>query len=251
MNGDCLAGKNAVVTGTSRGIGLAIVREFAANGCNIWACARTPSEQHERELAEIAEENHVWIRPIYFDVTDEAAMKSAVKSIQAEGKPVDILVNNAGIPYGGLFMMTPMNKLRDVFEVNFFSQLALAQMICRLMIRQKKGSIINMASVGGIEASPGYLAYGSSKASLIWATRLMSKELGSYGIRVNALAPGMIETDMGGQFKTQDELQAIIMRTGLKRMGKREEVAKAALFLASDESSFVTGEILQVDGGRV
>lgn len=246
-----LHGKTAIITGANRGIGSAIVREFAANGCSIWACARTPSAEFEQTLAKLAEENDVWIRPLYFDITDEAAMKTAVKGIIAEKKPVDILINNAGIPYGAAFLMTPVADLRKVFEVNYFAQIALAQQISRFMMRQKRGSIVNVASVGGIEASPGYLAYGSSKAALIWATRMMAKELGVYGIRVNALAPGMIMTDMGGQYKTEEELQAVIQRTGLKRMGKKEEVARAALFLASEDASFVTGEILQIDGGRI
>ena len=121
-----------------------------------------------------------------------------------------------------------------------------------MMIRQKSGgSIINFGSAGGIEANPGYLSYGSSKAAIMWATRCISKELGQYGIRVNAVSPGMTKTDMGGAFKTEEELNAVIERTGLKRLGEPHEIAEAVLFLASDRSSFITGEILQVDGGRV
>ena len=114
------------------------------------------------------------------------------------------------------------------------------------MIRQKRGCIINLCSVGGIEAQPGYLAYGSSKAAMIWVTRCASRELGAYNIRVNGIAPGLIDTDMGG-FKTDKERE----RTSLGRLGRPEEIAAAALYLASDEAAFMTGQIMVLDGGRV
>ena len=145
--------------------------------------------------------------------------------------------------------MTPISKLKEVFEINYFSQILMMQLVSRYMIRQKFGSIVNMASVGGIETNPGYLAYGSSKAALIWATKCIAKELGSYGIRVNAVAPGMTDTQMG-HYKTEEELKKVIDSTSLKRFASAEEIANGIAFLASDLSSFTTGHVLVIDGGR-
>ena len=160
------------------------------------------------------------------------------------------MINNAGVPYGGLLTMTPVDKLRKVYDINVFAQVQIMQLVARQMMRQKSGCIINMCSVGGIEASPGYLAYGSSKAALIWITKSVSRELGSYGIRVNGIAPGLIDTDMGN-YKSKEELDKVLNRTSIMRMGKPEEVAKAALYIASEDASYMTGQILVIDGGRV
>ena len=146
--------------------------------------------------------------------------------------------------------MTSMDTLRQVLEINFVAQIYLIQLISRAMMRRKCGSIINMGSVGGIEAREGYLAYGSSKAAFLWATRSISKELAKYNIRVNAVAPGLIETDMGG-YKKEEEQEKIINAISMKRWGQPEEIAKAVLFLASEDSSFMTGAVLNVDGGRL
>lgn len=244
-----LQGKNAIVTGSNRGIGLATVKRFAQEGCNVWACARKQNDAFENELSVLSKEYNVWIKPVYFDLSNETEIKEGIKSIIAEKLPIDILVNNAGIPFNGLMTMTPVQKLREVFEVNYFAQIQIMQLVVRIMMRQKSGSIINMASVGGIETEPGYLAYGSSKAALIWATKCTAKELGSYGIRVNAVAPGLTQTSMGN-YKNEEELKKVIDRTSLHRMAEPDEICQAIMYIASDESSFVTGHVLIVDGGR-
>ena len=244
-----LEGKRAIITGTNRGIGKAIMEKFASEGADIWACARTPSEEFERNVKELAEKNDVCITPVYFDLEDEEAIKKAIKSIISEKKSIDVLVNNAGIAYGGLMQMTPIDKLKQVFQINYFAPVLMMQLVSRVMQRQKSGSIINIASVGGIETNPGYLAYGSSKASLIWATQSAAKELGAYNIRVNAVAPGLTDTAMGN-YKSEEEMNKTIERTGLKRMAQPYEIANAVAFLASDEASYITGEIMKVDGGR-
>lgn len=244
-----LSGKTAIITGTNRGIGKEILISFAREGADIWACARQESDEFTKFICEIEKENKVSIRPVYFDLADENQVKTAIKSIIQEKKKIDILVNNAGIAYGATFQMTSIEKMKEVFEVNFFSQIYIMQLVSRHMMKQKRGSIINMASVGGIETNPGYLAYGSSKAALIWATKCLSKEIGIYGVRVNAIAPGLTETSMG-YYKSEEELQKVINRTSLRRMGMPNEIAEAVLYLASDDASFITGQVLQVDGGR-
>ena len=244
-----LEGYNCIITGSNRGIGRNIVEKFAANGANIWACARRISSEFEQDMQNLAKRYQVTIEPVYFDLNAEDEIKQAVSMIRKTKKSVDVLVNNAGMPYGALLQMTPLKDLKEVFQVNYFSQVYIMQLVSKIMMRQDHGSIINMASVGGIETNPGYLAYGSSKAALIWATQSIAKELGRYHIRVNAVAPGLTETEMG-HYKSEEELQKVIDRTGMQRMARPEEIADAVLFLASKQASFVNGEVLRVDGGR-
>lgn len=240
---------NVIITGTNRGIGHELLCRFALEGYNIWACARKQDDNFEAELRNLEQQYNIWIKPVYFDLADEDQLKKGIQSILKEKKSIDVLINNAGIAHGATFQMTSMDKLKEVFEVNYFSQVLIMQMVSRYMMKQKRGSIINMASVGGIEANPGYLAYGSSKAALIWATRCLAKEMGPYGVRVNAVAPGLTETSMG-HYKTEQEIDKVVGRTSLGRMGQPKEIADAVLYLASEQASFITGQILRVDGGR-
>lgn len=247
-----LEGKTAIITGANRGIGKETVKVFAENGADIFACARLRNEEFENDLVSLKETYQVDINPIYFDLSSSEQISSGIKEINKYKKTIDILVNCAGIADSGTINQTSITRLEEVFQVNYFAQIQIIQMVSRIMIRQKtNGSIINFASVGGIEANPGYLSYGSSKAALIWATRAISKELGQFGIRVNAVAPGMTKTDMGGAYKTEEQMSSVIERTGLKRIGEAREIAEAVLFLASDRASFINGDILSVDGGRV
>ncbi len=244
-----LRGKNVLVTGSNRGLGRAIAEDLAQNGANVIAHARKETSEFSEWVQYLAKVNNIEVMPLYFDLVDEVAVKAAFQSLISKKLSLDVLVNNAGVPYGGLISATPIAKLREVFEVNFFAQIRLMQLAAKLMTRQRKGVIINMASVGGIETNPGYLAYGSSKAALIWATKCAAKEFGPLGIRVNAVAPGLVKTDMGF-FKNEIELNKTIERTSLKRMGEKNEIAAAVRYLASDEAGFVTGHVLVVDGGR-
>ena len=247
---ELLAGKNVIITGAKRGIGRTVLELFVKNGANVWACGRQPDDTFEEEMKELAGTYGVRITPVYFDLTDEEAVKAGIMQIIKEKIQIDVLVNNAGVAYGGLFTMTPLAKLKEVFQINYFAQIQIMQLVLRAMMKQKCGCIINMASVGGIETAPGYLAYGSSKAALIYATKSVSHEVGRYGIRVNAIAPGLVETDMGS-FKSQEELEKIIERSSLHRKARPEEIANCALFLASDQASFITGQTLIADGGRI
>ena len=248
--GELLRGKNVILTGAKRGIGRVILELFAKNGANIWACGRNQDDDFEEYIKNLSNENNVWIEPIYFDLSEENEVKRGIQEIIKGKKNIDVLVNNAGIAYGGLFTMTPISKLKDVFQINYFAQIQIMQLVLRVMMKQQSGCIINMASIGGIETAPGYLAYGSSKAALIYATKSASHEVGQYGIRVNAIAPGLVETDMGG-FKSDEEIEKVLERSSLHRKADPMEIADCALFLASDQSSFITGQALIADGGRI
>lgn len=245
-----LKGKKTIITGANRGIGFATVETFARNGASIWACARTQSDEYEKRLKGLAEKYDVTINPVYFDVTNGEAVKGAVKEIGKEARTIDILVNNAGVSIEKLFSMTSMDVMLNTMELNFLSQIQLSQMVSRYMIKQRDGSIINIASVAGIERERGGIAYGSSKAAVIFSTKTMALELGQYGVRVNCVSPGFIATDMWSN-RNNDVKDKIMEETPLGRQGKPEEVANVILFLASGMSSYITGQNIVVDGGRM
>jgi 3-oxoacyl-[acyl-carrier protein] reductase len=158
------------------------------------------------------------------------------------------LVNNAGIASGALFQMTTGAELRKVFEINFFSQIAISQGIAKIMVKNKSGSIINLSSTAAFIADSGTLAYGSSKSAFARATQSMASELGSSNIRVNAIAPGVTKTDMFEQMSI-DARDKLINSSALKRAAETKDIANVSLFLASDLSSFITGQVIRVDGG--
>lgn len=244
-----LNGKIAVITGANRGIGWATVQKFAEHHACVWACARQQTEAFEKNIKELSEKYAAEIHALYFDVTDTDAVKKAIKTVGNQLKRLDILVNNAGISTEQLFHMTSTKMIEDCVRTNFISQVTLAQLASRYMMRNKAGAIINIASVAGMEAEEGGLAYGSSKAAVLFATQTMALELGKYGIRINAISPGFIETDMW-RGRKDDLKEKILRETPLKRQGTPEEVANAILFLASDMASFITGQNIIVDGGR-
>lgn len=244
-----LKGKNAIITGSNRGIGWATVEIFAQNHSNIWACARIQDDLFEKRLNELSERYNVNITAVYCDVANQEEVKNAFKLITQDTKKIDVLVNNAGISVEKLMSMTTINQIREVMEVNYFSQVSLAQMASRYMIKSRGGSIVNIASVAGMDPEQGGLAYGGSKAAVLFSTKTMALELGQYGVRVNAVSPGFIETDMWNN-RNEGVRDKILKETPLGRQGKPEEVAETILFLASDMSSYITGQNIIVDGGR-
>jgi len=240
---------NVIITGSNRGIGKAMVEAFAASGTNIWACARKATPEYEAWLKETAEKAGVWIKPVYFELTDKEAINAGIQAIIDDGLPIDVLVNNAGISTVGLLSMSKVEDIENLFVVNYFAMLRITQKVSKRMARQKKGVIINMGSNAGIDPQPGKIAYGSSKAAVMMMTKCLAKELGPMGIRVNAIAPGPVETEMIHQYK-DDVLKNLASESALRRLGTTEEIAKVAVFLASEQASYINGEIIKVDGGR-
>jgi len=245
-----LHNKVAIITGANRGIGKSIVETFAENGATIIACVRTLSPDTELWMKSVEERFNVPVTPVLVDLSDDESVKDLVKKIILISKKVDILVNNAGIASGALFQMTTISELRKVFEINFFSQIVISQGISRVMSRNKSGSIINLASTSAFIADPGTLAYGSSKSAFARATKSMATELGPMGIRVNALAPSVTKTDMFDQMSA-DARDSLIESSALKRCAEPQDIANVALFLASDLSLYVTGQVIRVDGGII
>lgn len=242
-----LCGKTAFITGCNRGIGKAIAEKFVQNGADVIAHARAQSNDFESFLDSLARQHGVSARPVYFDMTDYDAMRQAVRALIRDKVPVHVLVNNAGVAHGGFFQMTPVAKIREVFEVNFFAQLELTQMLLRYMGKCGGGSIVNMASTFGMDLLKGNCAYGTSKAALIAFTQTLATEYPETGVRVNAVAPTVTDTDMIRQLDGKVE-DMLLQRCAMNRKATPEEVADAVLYLASDRASFVNGQILRVDG---
>ncbi len=243
-----LKNKTALITGSNRGIGRAVLEELAQNGTNIIAHARKETPEFLQIISEIKDKYGVNITPIYFDITDSEGMKSAIKQIHSQKLPIDILVNNAGVANVSMFGQTPISKIKEIFDINLFAQMELTQYILRFMTRQKFGSIINISSVTALIMSEGQTAYASSKAALITWAKNLAAEYGRYGIRVNTLSLGLVNTDMRKGLK-EEEIEYFKQRTVLGRMAEVEDIAKVVKFLASDDSAFITGQNIRVDGG--
>ena len=240
--------KTILITGCNRGIGKEAVRLFAKKGYDLICCIRKENQEFSAYLKELQTEYDSQFELIYFDMADEDSVKNALKPLMKEKHQIDVLVNNAGVATGSLLQMTSMKQLKEVFQINFFSQVLITQMISKLMIRQGSGSIINMGSIAGLDNFAGYTAYGSSKAAIMFFTKTIARELAPHHIRVNAIAPGLTDTGMADQMEDK-AWKEMVGRTDLERLGKPEEIANLILFLASDEASFITGQTIRVDGG--
>ena len=236
-----LTGKVAVVTGASRGIGAAIVRSLAERGATVVAVARTVSDDT------FGLENVV---PIAGSLEDPAFAKDLVRTVFSRFKRLDVLVNNAGVMRPGPLGATPEADIQDVLRLNLESPILLTEAAVRLMVRGGGGSIINMSSIMGRVGAPGQFAYAASKAGLIGATLAAAKELAPKGVRVNAVAPGFIATEMTEALSDEARAEAVA-KIGMGRPGTPEDVADAVLFLASDLSRYVTGQVIGVDGGFI
>lgn len=240
--------RTAIITGCNRGIGKATLETFAEHGADIFACVRKESADFTDVTTKLAERTGVSITPVYFDLAESEQVKAGIKTIIATKQRIDILVNNAGVASGALLQMTSMQELKRVFEINFFAQILFTQGIARSMARNQTGSIINIASTAGLIGDAGMTGYGSSKAALMLATKTMATELGAMNIRVNAIAPSITKTDMYDEMEEKARNKLIESCT-LNRPAEAVEVANVALFLASDLSSYITGQVLRVDGG--
>lgn len=242
-----LKGKKALVTGSSRGIGRKIVEVFLANGAEVWGLCSKPSAA-KAELEAMAAEKGTAFHEICANVGDAEQLSGVVKAALTEAGNFDILVNNAGITRDGLSFRMKMEDWQNVLNVNLTGTFVITQIVSNAMLKARSGSIINMSSIVGVHGGAGQVNYSASKAGLIGYSKSLAKEVGARGIRVNCIAPGFIETDMTAVLK-EDYVKAMLDTVPLKRGGKPEDIANVALFLASDMSSYVTGQVIGVDGG--
>ena len=244
-----LKNKVAVVTGCNRGIGKKIIEVFSSNGANIFACVRKIDDNFQDYIARLSEKNQNIITPIEIDFEFSESVKLGAKTILEKKIPIDILINNAGIIDNSLFQMTSSNSLKKIFDINYFSLTEFTQIILKGIIKNKKGSIVYISSTSGIDNNIGRNAYSSTKAAVISQAHTLSRELGRLNIRVNSIAPGLTDTDMMRKNTPENILKEVVNNLSLKRKGTTLEIANTALFLASDLSSYITGQVIRVDGG--
>ena len=244
-----LKNKTAVITGCNKGIGKKILEIFSNNGATVFACVRDIDKEFELLIHEIEKKSKNKIIPIQFDLGNENQVKEAANSILSSNKSIDILVNNAAIIHTAIFQMTSIKKLKEVFEINFFSQANFTQYILKSMVKNKKGNILFISSSSALDGNEGRSAYSSAKSALIAQSKVLSRELGIHNIRVNTIAPGLTDTDMMKKNTTREAIDEVLSRVSLKRIASPEEIANTVLFLSSDLSSYITGQVIRVDGG--
>ena len=239
--------RNAIVTGGSRGIGRAAALALAKDGCNILISYISNDEAAEKTAAEV---RALGVTALLFkgDVSDFSVAEQVVKKCKDELGSVDVLVNNAGITRDGLIMRMKEEDFDSVIATNLKSAFNMSRHASAAMARQRSGRIINMASVAGTNGNAGQANYSASKAGLIGLTKSMARELAKRGVTVNAIAPGLVETDMTGAMKPE-EREKLTELVPLGRMAKPEEIAAVVAFLAGDMGGYITGQIIKIDGG--
>ncbi|HYJ04269.1 MAG TPA: 3-oxoacyl-[acyl-carrier-protein] reductase [Chthoniobacterales bacterium] len=239
----------AVITGAGRGIGHAIAVRLASEGARVASVSRTEANA-QKTADEINTSRADAAKAYAVDVADHAAVQKAGAQILENFGRVDILVNNAGVTRDGLSMRMSLDDWDTVLNTNLKGAFSFTQALMRPMIKQRSGRIINISSISGLIGNAGQANYAASKAGLIGLTKTLARELASRGITVNAVAPGLIETDMTGVLS--DEVrQAILQKVPLGKLGEPEDIAAAVAYLASSEAKYITGQVLTVDGGMV
>lgn len=242
-----LSGKNAVVTGSSRGIGKAIALKLASLGANIAVVYAGNAEKANETVSEI-EALGVKAKAYICNVADFAEVKALVADIIAEFGGIDILVNNAGIIRDGLVLSMKEEDFDRVIDVNLKGTFNMIKNTYQHFMKKRRGRIINISSIVGINGNAGQANYASAKAGIIGLTKSVAKELAARNVTVNAIAPGYIETDMTNSMPEKAR-EAVMSSIPMKRVGQGEDIANAVAFLASDEASYITGEVIKVDGG--
>jgi len=242
-------GRTVIITGTNRGIGKSILKEFCKEkDITVLAHARKPYPDFEAYINILQNENNK-IVPIYFDFLNEKEISEQLRSILKDYKKINVLVNNVGmVQPSSSFLMTSMNSIKESFQINFFSQVLITQLVAKSMIRNHDGAIVNIASIAAFNVMAGQFEYVTSKAAVVTMTMKLAMELAPYGIRCNAVAPGLTETEMLCNMK-EELKENLCSQVSLHRFGRPEEIAKLVYFLASPESSYINGQTIRVDGG--
>ena len=243
-----LNNKTAVITGCNRGIGFSIMETFCKNGATVIACVRKINKDFEKNVENLIKKHGKKIHIVIFDLENEEELNNSLSTIKNLEQNIDILVNNAGINQISLFQMITIKSFRKVFETDFFSIVNFTQKMLKIIKKNNFSKIINIASNAADLSDAGRSAYAPSKAALISLTKVLSKELGVNKINVNAVSPGLVNTDMMKD-TPKKAIEEAISRTPLKKVAEPIDVAKTVLYLASEDSNHITGEIINVTGG--
>ena len=238
-----LENKKILITGATGGIGNSLVKKFTSLGSTVLATGTNDSKLQniKKDFPEIIIEK--------FDLANHDKIEEFIDKADKKLEGIDVLVNNAGIIHTAPFQMTSKKRLKEIFEVNFFSQCLFTQLISKSMIKNKSGSIINMSSISAYYGNEGRAAYSSSKAALETYSKTMSRELGKFNVRVNIISPGLINTDMLKNNTSENIIADMTKKISLGKIGEPDQIANIVLFLASDLSNYITGQNLKVDGG--
>lgn len=240
--------KVVCITGADGGIGREITKKFAAEGATLILTSIADTPAFNEFIDGLKRDYQVEVFPFCFDLSDEEAIKDALKDIKALKLKINVLINNAGMPHLAIVPFTKMTDVKKVFQVNYFAQLQITQGLLGSIVKDGTGVILNAASIAGIDGDPGNAVYGATKASMILFTKVLSKELAGSKIRVNAVAPGLTSTPFADAMgdKAKASMEEI---SSMSRLATPVEIANAYYFLASEEASFITGQVLRVDGG--
>ncbi|MFR4669133.1 MAG: 3-oxoacyl-[acyl-carrier-protein] reductase [Intestinibacter bartlettii] len=242
-----LKGKSAIITGASRGIGKAIAIKFAKEGANIVINYRN-NEEEALKVKEELEQLGVKTLIVKADISDLKQAENLIKQAKKEFGQVDILINNAGITKDNLIIRMKESEFDQVIKINLKGAFNCLKAVTPIMLKQRSGKIVNMSSVVGVIGNPGQVNYCASKAGLIGMTKSLAREIGVRGINVNATAPGFIDTDMT-RVLTEEQKKNILSQIPLNKFGNIEDIANTALFLASENSNYITGQVIHIDGG--
>jgi 3-oxoacyl-[acyl-carrier protein] reductase len=215
----------------------------------IFACVRDIDDKFKLYIDDLKKKFNNKIIPIQFDLNNENQIKEAANTILSSKKSIDILINNAATIHTAMFQMTSVKKLKEIFETNFFAQTVFTQYILKSMIKKKNGSILYISSSSALDGNEGRSAYSSTKSAIIAQAKVLSREMGIHNIRVNTLAPGLTNTDMMTENTSKEIINNIASNTSLKRIADPKEIANVALLISSDLSSYITGQVIRVDGG--
>lgn len=240
--------KTAIITGSARGIGAAIALRLAKDGFNIALNDVSEKSFENNDIMEKITALGVRCEKYIADVSSHEACESFVKKVKEDFGTIDVLVNNAGITRDGLLLRMAEENYDDVIRINQKSVFNMTKFVGAVMLRQKSGRIVNLASVAGLYGNPGQMNYSASKGAVIAMTKTAAKELGSRGINVNAVAPGFIKTPMTDKL-TDEQRNAMLAQIAMKRYGEPEEVASVVAFLCSDDAAYVTGQTIEISGG--
>ena len=244
-----LSSKTSIITGCNKGIGKSILEEFSKNGANIFACTKILNTEFHSLTSEIEKKYNNKIIPIEIDLTDEESVKEGAKKIISYDTKIDILINNAASIFSSVFQMTSIKQYKELFNINFHSQVLLTQFMIKSMIKNKNGNIVFISSSAAIDGNEGRSAYVSTKAAIIGQAKVLSRELGKYNIKVNTIAPGLTNTEMMKKNTSVKTVDDMVTNISLNRIADPKEIANVALFLSSNLSDYITGQVIRVDGG--